>query len=229
MQFVSFRGGSSFFCPGKVAGSLLVQIPLFCGGNYIILSGYPSWKLTWFFPISPYIFGAFEDVFSYFPRWGVCYTCTCSFLESHVWRSIGPKTRGPSEQMINCWGLLRCRGAKKNRHGGWKKWVCTCLYCNRKSSAARPLNVYPFSLKGKEVYIVWTLSLRTMWDFVGAIWFGVFVIPLRPSLTATHTVYIIYIYTTCKWHRIRWTIPQIALVLRRLKMILFLMIDHDRT
>ena len=113
MQFVSFRGGSSFFCPGKVAGSLLVQIPLFCGGNYIILSGYPSWKLTWFFPISPYIFGAFEDVFSYFPRWGVCYTCTCSFLESHVWRSIGPKTRGPSEQMINCWGLLRCRGAKK--------------------------------------------------------------------------------------------------------------------
>ena len=36
-------------------------------------------------------------------------------------------------------------------------------------------------------------------------------------------------YTTCKWHRIRWSIPQIPLVLRHPKLIFFLMIDHDRT
>lgn len=56
--------------------------------------------------------------------------------------------------MINCWGLLRCRGEKNTTW--WFKSMG--LYCNRKSLAARPLNVYPFSLKGKEVYIVWTLS-----------------------------------------------------------------------
>ena len=40
-------GGVVLFFPGKVAGSHLVQIPFFCGGKFMILSGYPSWKLTY--------------------------------------------------------------------------------------------------------------------------------------------------------------------------------------
>ena len=44
-----------------------------------------------------------------------------------------------------------------------------------------------------------------MLNLVGAIWFGVFVIPLRPSLTSIHTVYTVYILDIYIYSNIYYT------------------------